>query len=510
MSSAPTISMRGITKRFAGATANADIDLDLSPGEVHALLGENGAGKTTLMSILFGLLTPDAGEISVDGRAVRMRSPHQALEMGIGMVHQHFMLVPTFTVTENIVLGAHFGRGPVLRAAAAERRVRETAERFDIAVDPRVLVGDLPVETKQRVEILKLLHRGASTLILDEPTSVLGPAEREALFATLSQLRERGASIVIVTHKLAEVMSIADRVTILRAGRKVLAAARGDYDARTLAHAMVPQEVGALPARATTQTSDRPARLAVDALTVLTDGTRSLDGVTLQVLPGEVLGVAGVAGNGQQELMDALAGLRPVDHGRIRIDGADLTAGDTRTRRQAGLGVIPADRQGWGIAASMSVAENLTMTRVGAGETGQRRGFTLRTRRAQVDELIVSYEIRPTDPTLPVGALSGGNQQKVVVARELERRPRVLLVANPTQGLDIGAAALVHRKLIEARNAGCAILLVSNDLDELRELSDRLVVLFGGRIVLEGTSADLPTPTLASAMAGALEPDPVP
>jgi len=493
--------MLDIVKTYGSNRANDGVSFGLAEGEIHALLGENGAGKTTLMSILYGLTRPDSGEIRVHGERHDITTPHRALELGIGMVHQHFMLVPSFTVAESVVLGTGARRRRFDRTQA-EEQVAACARQHGIDIDPRALVDDLPVDSKQRVEILKLLFRGARTLILDEPTSVLGPVESAALFDTLDALRAGGASIVIVTHKLREVMAMADRVSIMRAGRTVLSASRGEYDAQSLARAMVPEEVRPLPARAAPEVTTTAPRLAVRELVARTEtGALAVDHVSLEVRPGEVLGVAGVAGNGQQELMRALAGVLPVESGRIELDGTDATSMPVRARRRRGMAVIPDDRHAWGIAPSMSVAENLALTRVGARETGGRR-FDVGSRAARTAELVAEYEVRPPDPSLPIGALSGGNQQKVVMARELEREPALVLVANPTQGLDVGATALVHRKLLEARNRGAGVLLVSGDIDELLEVSDRLVVLFRGRIAYESATHAADATRIAHAMAG--------
>ena len=496
------VEMVDVVKTYGSNRANDAVSFDLAHGEIHALLGENGAGKTTLMSILYGLTKPDSGDIRIGGTSHDIRSPHHAMDLGIGMVHQHFMLVPTFTVAESVVLGTGV-RGKRFDRGAAEDAVAECAEQHGIAVDPRALVDDLPVDTKQRVEILKLLYRGARTLILDEPTSVLAPVESAALFDTLYSLRAGGSSIIIVTHKLREVMAMADRVSIMRAGRNVMIARRGEYDAASLARAMVPDEVRPLPAREKPDVSTATPRLSVRDLTVDTEaGARAVDGVSFEVQPGEVLGVAGVAGNGQQELLRALSGVLPVHSGSFEIDGDDATGLSTRKLRRAGMGVIPDDRHAWGIAPSMSVAENLALTRVGARETGGRRRFDLASRREHTEALVAEYEVRPPDPSLPISALSGGNQQKVVMARELEREPVLVLVANPTQGLDVGATALVHRKLLDARNRGAGVLLVSGDIDELLEVSDRLVVLYRGQIAPESPAPSADATRIAHAMAG--------
>lgn len=494
--------MSGITKVYGSNRANDGVNLSLRSSEIHALLGENGAGKSTLMSILYGLTKPDSGVITVDSERVNITTPDAAIKLGIGMVHQNFMLVPTFTVAENVVLGSET-TGVFRTSKAAEDAVAECAERFGIEVDPRAKVDDLPVDLMQRVEILKLLYRGARTLILDEPTSVLGPVESEALFEILENLRSQDAAIVIVTHKLSEVMAMADCVTVLRSGKNVLTATRGEYDADSLARAMVPNEIRPLPSREVATETTGPSRLVVSNLTVRTDeGVLGLDDISVAVDAGEVLGVAGVAGNGQQELLRTLSGITQMESGAIQVDGKDISKLDTRKRRKAGLAVIPDDREGWAIAPTMTVAENLALTRIGTGETPRRFLLAPRSSRRSVKELIEEYEVRPNDPSAMMGSLSGGNKQKVVLARELERRPKIVLAANPTQGLDLGAAALVHRKLLEARNNGAAIVLVSGDLDELFKVSDRLIVLFKGRIGYQSVTAKADYGHVAAAMAG--------
>lgn len=495
------IEMEGITKVYGKNRANDNIDFNVCEGEIHALLGENGAGKSTLMSVLYGLTTPDSGAIRVNSKPATINTPHDAIKRGIGMVHQNFMLVPTFTVAQNVVLGTQrrkfFRRD---RDAAAE--VEKYSQQFGIEVDPNALTGDLPVDMMQRVEILKLLYRGATTLILDEPTSVLGPVESAALFKTLEKLRSEGASIVIVTHKLAEVMAFADRVTVLRAGTKVLTQSRGEYDAESLAKAMVPHESKSLPPRDGSAEA-AGVRLRVRDLTVKNEtGAVGLNGLTVDVHGGEVLGVAGVAGNGQQEFLRALSGILPTSSGHVWIDDVQVDEFDTRGRRKVGLGVIPDDREGWAIAPTMTIAENLALTRVGTSELAGRVLIDWKEQRKTVKQLIEDYEVRPADPDIAIGSLSGGNKQKVVLARELERSPGVILAANATQGLDIGAAALVHRKLLEARNEGAAVVIISGDLDEIFKVTDRLIVLYKGQIAYECQTSEADYNQVARAMAG--------
>ena len=504
------VSMRGIRKRFGSTVANDAVDFDLRGSEIHALLGENGAGKTTLMNILFGLIQPDEGEIAVGDAVVDFSSPRDALDHRIGMVHQHFMLVPGFTVAENVVLGSRVGRGATMRRSELDRIVSETAEKFGIHVDPRAQIDDLPVETKQRVEILKLLYRGADTLILDEPTSVLGPVEIEALLSTLDGLRSLGTSVVIVTHKLSEVTGLADRVTVLRHGRNVTTAERGAFDEQQLATAMIGREVERLPGRRPhpDDAGDVDALLRVEDLTVASaSGGRALDSLTFRLANGEILGIAGVAGNGQSELVYALAGLLDAEEGRVELAGQDLTHATVRERKEAGLGVIPDDREQWGLALDMSIAENLAMARVVAGELRSKGMLRLSRSNAEFRGLLEAYDVRPPDPQLRAGALSGGNQQKVVLARELSRDPRVLVAASPTQGLDVGAASFVLAKLVELRNAGGSVLLISTNLDELTTVADRIIVLFRGRIAYHAYARHADTDALASAMAGGRAPE---
>jgi simple sugar transport system ATP-binding protein len=498
---ARAIRLHGIVKRYGTLVANDAVDFELLPGEIHALLGENGAGKTTMMSILFGLIPPDEGRITVDGEDVAFGSPHDALERGIGMVHQHFMLVPGFTVAENVVLGSEPASNFRFRKRVVERLVQEAAERHAMPIDAAARVRDLPIDTQQRVEILKLLYRGARTLILDEPTSSLGPAQIDGLFASLKDLRAQGCAIVMVTHKLAEVMEIADRVTVIRQGRITSVAARGSFDERSLARAMTGRELEGLPERSK-RSSDK-ALLSVDGLVVHGERHQNVvDNVAFTAHAGEILGIAGVEGNGQRELVDALAGIEKVAGGSIRLDGADLTHVRPRERHTAGLGVIPEDRQGWGLVLDMTLAENLALADIPAGKYSVRGLVRWRGVRANAKALLEEYDVRPPNPDLRALALSGGNQQKVVLARELARRPKVLVAANPTHGLDVGATEYVRRRILEVREEGNAVVLVSQDLDELFELSDRILVLFRGRILYESAVAEVSMDELAMAMAG--------
>jgi general nucleoside transport system ATP-binding protein len=495
------VEMRGVTKRFGSLTANDSVDLALRGGEVHALLGENGAGKTTLMNMLFGLLRPDAGTIAIRGEEVALDSPRDALAHRVGMVHQHFMLVPDFTVAENVVLGTRSSWDPKLRRRGIETAVGEVAERFGMGVRADQPVGELSIDVQQRVEILKLLYAGADILILDEPTAVLGPVEIEALFATLRSLAEGGAAIVIITHKLREVTSIADRVTVLRHGAVVARSVRGELDEGSLAEAMLGHALPATPEGEPRQAG--PPVLTAHGLSVAGDREETaVDDVDLELRGGEIVGLAGVEGNGQVELCQALCGLRDASAGTISLGDRDLTGSGTAGFADAGVGVISDDRLLWDVIPDFTLADNLALSKVRAGD--YTRGGLLNRRAIQRDaaELLVAYDVRPPDPDALMSRLSGGNQQKVVIARECAAEPKALIASHPTRGLDVGATEFVHRRLVELRDQGCAVLLNSTDLDELLALCDRIVVLYRGRAVLSARSDGLAVRAVAEAMTG--------
>lgn len=496
------VSMENITKCFGATRANVDVCFDLEPGEAHALLGENGAGKSTLMSILFGLLTPDEGRIVLGGEPVQFRSPADALRRGIGMVHQHFMLVPTLTVAENVAIGTRHGRRPTFPRRYVEAGVADVAASFGLDLDPCAIVADLSVEDKQRVEIVRLLYRGARTIILDEPTAALGSAQVKQLLGTLQTLRAAGRSIVIVTHKLDEVMHIADRATVLKAGRVTVSSRRAEFTKQTLAAAMFDEIPEARPRARKVDLSASP-RLQIEGLVVsATYGRHALRGLDLRVAPGEIVGVAGVADNGQTELADAIAGMIHIDGGAIKLDGADISDRQPLERREFGISIIPEDRHQAGLVLDMTVAENLALSMVPAGRIS-RHGLLLRQAlREHARELAEVFDIRPPDPDRRVLQLSGGNQQKVVVARELARSPQLLVASSPTRGLDLSAAMAIHRHIEEAASRGCAVLVVSPDLDEILTLADRIVVLFKGRIVYEIARAEASIEALGLAMTG--------
>ncbi len=482
---APVLELRGITKRFHGVVANDRIDFDLRRGEVHALLGENGAGKTTLMNVLYGLYRPDEGEILIGGKLASFHSAKDAIEHGIGMVHQHFMLIPVMSVAENIVLATEPTRGGVLLDyGAATRRVKDLAESFGFAIDPESHVQDIGVGQQQRVEILKALYRQADILILDEPTAVLTPQEAEELFGILRTLKREGKSIVFISHKLNEVLEIADRITVLRRGKKVETVPREGATEEGLARLMVGREV-LLRVEKKPATPGEPM-LEIHDLHAFDDrGLEKVRGVSLTVRSGEIIGVAGVDGNGQSELIDVLSGLRRTATGRVVVDSKDMAGAGAREIIDFGVGHIPEDRQRRGLVLDFTLAENVALHDFDK-EPNSRFGWLFPQRLVRwAAPLLERFDVRGGGPRTHASALSGGNQQKVVLAREIGRDPRVLFAAQPTRGLDVGAIEFVHRQLIEARDRGTAVLLVSLELDEILSLSDRILVMYEGEIVGE-------------------------
>jgi len=485
MSARPVLELRGITKSFPGILANDHVDFDLLPAEVHALLGENGAGKSTLMSILYGLYHPDEGEIVLRGQPVKISSPRDAIELGIGMVHQHFMLIPVMTVAENIVLATEPRKaGVLLDYDTAVRRVRELSERFGLAVNPNAKVEKITVGQQQRVEILKALYRGAEILILDEPTAVLTPQEARELFGIIRSLTEQGKSIIFISHKLNEVLEIADRVTVLRRGKQIETLPTAGATEESLARLMVGREV-------LLRVDKQPAKpteplLDVDDLHVLDDrGLEAVRGVSLEVRGGEIVAIAGVDGNGQSELIEALTGLRPIASGRVVAGGRDLTRSSTQEILDEGIGHIPEDRQRRGLVLEFTLAENLALhdyDKQPISKLGWLRPGRLI---ARARKLLKEFDVRGGGPNTLARSLSGGNQQKVVIAREVSRDPHVLIAAQPTRGLDVGAIEFVHRRLVEERDEGRGVLLVSLELEEVLSLADRILVVYEGRIVGE-------------------------
>jgi len=489
---APALEMRGITKRYPGVVANDRIDLDVRPGEIHALLGENGAGKTTLMNILYGLATPDEGEILLDGEPVRIAGPSDAIARGINMVHQHFMLVPVFTVAENILLGEETMANPVfLDRKEASRRIRELGTRFGFEIDPDAKVGSLSVGWQQRVEILKALYRDARILVLDEPTAVLTPQETEEIFEVLRRLASQGHSILFISHKLYEVLEIADRITVIRRGKVVGQRIPSETNEADLAELMV--------GRAVVLTVDRgeshPAEsvLRATGLNVADDrGNPAVQSVDLEVRAGEILGIAGVAGNGQDEMVEAIIGLRKVTSGTIDLSGENVTAHGPRAMNEAGVAYVPADRHRFGLVLPFSIADNIVLTNYYRAPFA--RGFlrNFGAIEAAAAAGIAKYDVRTPSAGAAANTLSGGNQQKLVVAREFDRPLKLLILDQPTRGLDVGSIEFIHTQAIRMRDEGTAILLVSAELDEILELSDRIAVMYRGRIVatVDGRTAD--------------------
>jgi general nucleoside transport system ATP-binding protein len=510
MADAPlALELRGITKRFPGVLANDHVDFELQRREVHALLGENGAGKSTLMNILYGLYHPDEGEIWIGGKRVSLSSPKDAIEHGIGMVHQHFMLIPVMTVAENIVLANEPTEGGVfLDYDAAVKRVEDLARTFKFAIDPRARIENISVGQQQRVEILKALYRNADILILDEPTAVLTPQEARELFEILKNLKTEGMSIVFISHKLNEVLDIADRITVLRRGKKIETLPREGATEPTLARLMVGREVLLRVEKAPAQAGD--PLLVVDDLHVLDDrGLEAVRGVSFDAHAGEIVALAGVDGNGQSELVEALSGLRHAVSGHVRVGGTDVTRSSVRDINDLGVGHIPEDRQRRGLVLDFTLAENLALHDF-RKEPNSRLGWLFPNRLIRwARRLLEQFDVRGGGPQTRAAALSGGNQQKVVLAREIAREPSVLLAAQPTRGLDVGAIEFVHRRLVQARDSGKAVLLVSLELEEVLSLADRILVIYEGRIVRE-YPPDVTEEELGIAMTGGREREEVP
>jgi simple sugar transport system ATP-binding protein len=500
----PAVALRGITKRFPGVVANDSVDFEAAEGEVHALLGENGAGKSTLSNILTGLYHPDEGEIVLYGKPVEFHAPRDALDAGICMVHQHFRLVPTFTVAENVLLGDHRdeGRRFLVHPRNIERRVAELGKRYDIAVDPRARVWQLSLGEQQRVEILKALYREARILILDEPTAVLTPQESEALFTTLRTMAEEGRTVIFISHKLHEVKAVADRVTVLRGGKKIATVLAAETTPRSLASLMVGREVET--ARRNGRASELgPTTLELDDVWAQRDrGGDAVRGVTLSVRAGEIVAIAGVAGNGQRELAEVISGMRPASKGTIAVGGRTLRGGDPREAIRAGLAHVPEDRLHTGVAPSLSLAANTVLKSYRGREIARGPLLRLGAIRELALKLIHRYDVRPATPSVPARQLSGGNLQKMVLGREFTGNPQVLVAASPTRGLDVAATEAVHRYLREGAAEGMGILLIGEDLDEILALADRIVVMYEGRLVGELDAAMATVEEIGLLMAG--------
>ncbi len=475
------LELRGIRKVFGTFVANDDIDLVVSPGEIHCLLGENGAGKSTLMNVLYGLYQPDGGEILLDGDPVRFAGPGEAMAAGIGMVHQHFMLVPVFTVAENVVLGHEPTHGGLLDLASARRTVREISERFGFELDPDAVVEDLPVGAQQRVEIIKALSRQAEVLVLDEPTAVLTPHETDELMGIMRQLQAEGTSIVFITHKLREVKAVADRITVIRRGR-VVGTADPSADQTELASLMVGRQVALDLEKEPAQPGE--VALEVRELSVADEaGVQVLDGVSFDVHRGEILGVAGVQGNGQTELSEALLGLQRDVRGSIRLDGAELVGRGPKQILDAGVGFVPEDRTHDGLVGDFSVAENLVLDQHDRAPYGSRIALHPRPIAENAARQVDEFDVRLSSVDQPVAALSGGNQQKVVMARALGRDLSLFIASQPTRGVDVGSIEFLHRRIVAERDKGTPVVIVSTELDEVSQLSDRIAVMYRGRIL---------------------------
>jgi ABC-type uncharacterized transport system ATPase subunit len=497
------VRMDAVTKRFPGVVANDAVDLTVERGTVHALLGENGAGKTTLMNVLYGLYEPDGGTVYLDGEAREFDSPRDAIDAGVGMIHQHFMLVEPMTVAENVVLGDEPRKwgGLAVDRAAAREAVADLADRFGFDVDPEATVGDLGVGVRQRVEILKALYRGAEVLVLDEPTAVLTPQEVEELYGVLDELTTEGKTVIFITHKLGEAMHAADEVTVLRDGRAVGSVGAAGTTREELAELMVGREVLLEVDADPVAVGDE--RLAAEGLTVTDDrGVVAVEDLDLSVRGGEILGVAGVDGNGQAELVEALTGLRQPAAGTVHLDGEDVTDRSRRERIRRGMAYVPEDRQREGLVLEYDLVENGLLGSQHDPAFAPGGHIDWGAVREHVDDLLAEYDVRPRDPDAAARSLSGGNQQKFVVGREFGRDPGVVVAAHPTRGVDVGSIEFIHERLLELRRAGKAVLLVSSKLDEVRQLSDRVAVLYEGEVVATVDPGTTDEETFGLLMAG--------
>lgn len=499
----PVIILKGLTKYFPGTIADDHIDLELHRGEVLALLGENGAGKTTLMNLLYGLYQPDEGEILVNGQPVRIRSPHDAMNLGIGMIHQHFMLIPVHSVVENVLLGMKPERGKRQNIKKAAQRLEELGARYGLPVDPYAIVGTLPVGVQQRVEILKALYREAHVLIMDEPTGVLTPQEIKKLFVFVRDFRDKGGSVIFITHKLPEVMELADRVTVLRDGKVVGSVSRDLTTEKEVAHMMVGRDLSV----STRQEAARGNKvLEVKDLRVEgQSGTVAVDGLSLDIYAGEILGIAGVSGNGQEELAEALCGLRSISGGSIFLSGKAITNYAALSIIEHGVGYIPADRRREGLILDMSIAENCMLKSHMDPQFVSHGWLNWRAIRSSAQHLVDDFAIKAPSVATRVKALSGGNQQKVVVAREISVGTELLVAVQPTRGLDVGATEYVHSALLRERKAGKAILLISTELSEVMNLSDRVGVIYRGKLLKTLASTDASVDEIGLLMTGVME-----
>ena len=501
---APILQLKGITKRFPGVLANDHIDLDLHKGEILALLGENGAGKTTLMNILYGLYQPDEGEILIDSKKVTIDSPTDAIAAGIGMVHQHFMLIPVFTVTENVMLGEESIKyGDFLDRKTAAKKILDISEKYGLQVNPNDLIRDLPVGVQQRVEIIKLLYRDAEILIFDEPTAVLTPQEADELFGIMRSLSEQGNSIIFITHKLREVLEIADRIMVIRRGAVVGETTPDKADKNSLAAMMVGREVSL----EVEKSEKEPGELIFSVKNlVVADKFQNIvvDDVSLDVHAGEIVGIAGVQGNGQTELVEAITGLKKSAEGELSLLGHDITKASPRQITEIGSAHVPEDRQADGLVLPFPVAENLVLCTYYKAPYSQGLILQYKTILDHARKLIGDFDIRTPDALTPVSNLSGGNQQKVIIARELSRPIQFLVASQPTRGLDVGSIEYIHKRIVQKRDEGCAVLLVSPELDEIMELSDRIAVMYRGKIIADIPNKDVTKEQVGLMMAGVL------
>ncbi len=482
-STLPILELRGITKQFPGVLANDNIDLKLNKGEILALLGENGAGKSTLMNILYGLYQPDEGEIIIEGRKTEINSPTDAIEVGIGMVHQHFMLIPVFTVAENVMLGLESVKyGEFLDRADAAKKIKVIADQFNLHVNPNDLVRDLPVGIQQKVEIVKLLYRDAEILIFDEPTAVLTPQEADEFFDIMRSLSDKGKSIIFITHKLREVLEVADRIMVIRNGAVVGETTPDKADKNSLAAMMVGREVSLMVKKK----DNEPGQVIIEIEDlIVTDVYKNVvvDKVSLNVRAGEILGIAGVQGNGQTELVEAITGLRKPESGTITLLGQDITRASPRKITELGSAHVPEDRQADGLVLPFPTAENLVLCTYYKEPFSKGATLQYQIILDHAKQLISDFDIRTPSALTPVGTLSGGNQQKVIIARELSRPIQFLMASQPTRGLDVGSIEYIHNRILQKRDEGCAVLLVSPELDEIMQLSDRIAVMFRGEII---------------------------
>jgi simple sugar transport system ATP-binding protein len=502
----PALEVRGVTKTFPGVIANEDVDLVLHEGEIHCLLGENGAGKSTLVNVVFGLYQPDAGSIHVRGEQVRMTGVTDAIKHGIGMVHQHFQLIPVFTVAENVILGDELTNGPLLDLNEARRRIRDLGERYGLVIDPDAKVGDLSVGEQQRVELVKALFREADILILDEPTAVLTPGEVDDFFSVVASLVDQGKSIIFITHKLREVLAVADRITVLRNGRVAGTADPKTATQQSLANLMVGRDVVFQVEKGEADAGE-PVIVVRDLVVEDDRGVQTVNGFSAEVRAGEIFGVAGVEGNGQRELVEAVTGMRSKMAGRVEMLGHDVTKWKPRKITELGVAHIPEDRGKHGLVGPYTVADNLVLNRYHHTPFARRMVRNRGAIRAEAEQLVEQFDVRTPSVDVAVETLSGGNQQKVIVARELTGHVEALVVAQPTRGLDVGSIEFIHNQIIALRDQGAGVLLVSAELDEILSLSDRIGVLYRGRLVGLFDGAEATREQLGYLMATGASPD---